>query len=75
MLVWMVGWLELAIVDGVVLISMDPRVTLGYMAWQKTMHLGPLGLDELNHEGDGGESSSSSEEDQMNVDNPIHDDP
>lgn len=29
-------------------------------------------MDELDHEGDGGESSSSGEEDQMDVDNPIH---
>lgn len=70
---WVIEWMEIIIIDGVTLISMAPKVSLGYMVWWIAMQTWPLGLAEFDSEGDGGESPSSKEDDQMNVDNLIHD--
>jgi len=70
---WLVGWLELMRVDRREVISMAPMVSLGFIIWWVIMHLGPLGLDELEGNDDGESSKPSKEENQMDFDNPIHD--
>lgn len=47
-----------------------------YAGWWMTIHPGPLGLDESDSD-DGGKVASqpSEEDDQMDVDNPIHNRP
>lgn len=75
MLVWLVGWMELTIMDGVAVISMAPRIDPGYMVWLMMMQPGPLGLDELFHNSERIEIPSLRDEEPMNVENPIHDEP
>lgn len=75
MLVWLVGWMESITMDGAIMISMAPRVALGYMAWWMRVRLGPLGLDESDHESGKVESPSSRVEKLANAKNPIHDAP
>lgn len=52
MIVWLVGWVEPTIVDGVVVISMALKVAPDYMIWWIVMHPGLLGLDEADNGSD-----------------------
>lgn len=71
---WTTGWLYLSATYMVVEVSMALEVTLNYATWWTMMHPSPLGLDEMDSGSDGG-MSPPSKEDQMNVDNSIHDGP
>jgi len=53
MLVWLIGWLEPLVVDGIAVMSIAPGATPRYVAWWIAMHTSPLGLDESNSGGDG----------------------
>lgn len=55
---WSMGWMELANMDGVAMISMALRVSLRYMVWWMGVWPSPLGLDKLDQESGGVESSS-----------------
>lgn len=67
--------MELVTLDGVIVISMAPRVAPRYMAWWIGVRLDPLNLDELDQGSDGDESLSLREEEVIMVENPIHDGP
>lgn len=63
------------IIDVALAMGMTLRVTASYMTQLITLPLGPLDLDELNSWSDDTMSLPLKEEDQMIMDNPIHDGP
>lgn len=73
-LTWRITWGELRILNKTTNVSMEPRVSFGYITWWFKVYPGHIGMDEDDEEeGDEATSEELLENDPYQVNNLIHD--